>query len=76
MTRQTIPVNLKVGSRVSILEDVDTDEGGFIASTVFEDTVEQYVPQTRKLAFANSDIGYAEFEELLREHDSVQVIRE
>ena len=76
MTEQTIPVNLKVGARVSVMKDVDMDEGGFVASTVFEDTVEQYVPETRKLRFEESDIGYADFEELLREHDSVQVIKE
>lgn len=76
MTEQTIEVNLKVGSRVSVLKDVDTDEGGFMASTVFEDTVEQYVPQTGLLRFEESDIGLAEFKELLEQHDSVQVIRE
>lgn len=73
---QTIPVQLKVGSRVSIMEDVDMDPGGFSASDVFHDTVVQYVPQTRKLEFAESDIGYAEFAELLNEYDSVQVVRE
>ena len=75
MSEQTIPVNLKVGSRVSVLTDVDTDEGGFTASTVFEDTVEQYVPETRLLRFEDSDMGYAEFEELVLEHDSVQVVK-
>lgn len=73
---QTIPVQLKVGSRVSIMEDVDMDDGGFMASDVFHDTVTQYVPQTNKLEFENSDIGYAEFVNLLEEYDSVQVIRE
>jgi len=76
MTEQKIPVNLKVGSRVTILTDVRMDDGGFSASTVFEDTVTQYVPKTRKLEFAESDIGYADFVELLDEHDSVQVVRE
>jgi len=76
MSNQTIPVNLKVGSRVSVLTDVDTGKGGFTASTVFEDTVEQYVPETRLLRFEDSDMGYAEFEKLLGEYDSVQVIRE
>lgn len=76
MTEQTIPIQLRVGSRVSILTDVRMDDGGFTASTVFEDTVVQYVPQTCKLVFANSDIGFADFKKLLDEHDSVQVIRE
>jgi hypothetical protein len=76
MTAQTIDVSLKVGSRVSILENVDTDEGGFIASTVFEDVVEQYIPESNKLSFEESDIGYAEFVDLLEEYDSVQIIKE
>lgn len=77
MTEQTIPIQLRVGSQVAVFDDVDIDqEGGFMASTVFEDTVTQYVPKTRKLAFADSDIGYAEFKELLEEYDSVQVVRE
>jgi len=76
MSEQKIPVNLKVGSQVSILTDVRMDDGGFSASTVFEDTVTQYVPTTRKLSFAESEAGYAEFVELLDEHDSVQVVKE
>lgn len=78
---QTIPVNPRVGSWVTIFDDVDVDEdeqglAGFAGGAVFEDKVEQYVPETRKLRFEESDVGYAEFEKLLREHDSVQVIRE
>lgn len=76
MSGQTIPVTLKVGSRVSILRDVRMDDGGFSASTVFEDTVAQYVPQTGLLRFEESDIGLAEFESLLDKHDSVQVVKE
>jgi hypothetical protein len=76
MADQTVPITLKVGSRVTILDDVDMDEGGFAASTVFEDTVTEFVPQTKRLEFDESDIGYAEFEELLDEHDSVQIVRE
>jgi hypothetical protein len=76
MKEQTIEVPLKVGSRVSILTDVDTDEGGFVASTVFEDTVVTYNQDTNVLEFADSDIGYAEFMDLLDEHDSVQIVRE
>lgn len=67
---------MKPGSRVAVLTDVDTDEGGFTASTVFEDTVDRYIPETAKLEFENSDIGLAEFRDLLQEHDSVQVIKE
>lgn len=77
MTEQTIPIQLRVGSQVAVFDDVNIDqEGGFMASTVFEDVVEQYVPQTGLLRFEDSDIGLAEFKELLEEHDSVQVVRE
>lgn len=76
MQEQTISVPLKPGARVSILTDVDTDEGGFSASEVFHDTVKTYVPETLKLEFENSDISYDEFTELVKEHDSFQVIRE
>jgi len=75
MSEQKVPVNLKVGSRVSILTDVRMDDGGFAASTVFEDTVEQYVPETNLLRFAESETGYAEFVELLDEYDSVQIVK-
>jgi hypothetical protein len=75
-SEQTIEVPLKVGSRVSILTDVDTDESGFVASTVFEDTVVTYNQDTNVLEFADNDIGYAEFMDLLDEHDSVQIVRE
>lgn len=76
MKEQTINIPFKVGSRVSILTDVRMDNGGFISSTVFEDTVETYNETTGKLEFRDSDIGLAEFEKLLDEHDSVQVVRE
>jgi hypothetical protein len=76
MTEQTIDVPMKVGSRVSVLTDVDLEEGGSSGSIVFEDTVVQYVPSAGKLEFADSDIRYAEFKELLAEYDSVQVMRE
>lgn len=76
MREQTIEVPMKVGSRVSILTNVDMDAGGSSGDIVFEDTVETYNQTTAKLVFEDSDIGLAEFERLLDEHDSVQVIRE
>lgn len=76
MREQTIEIPLKTGSIVTIFDDVDMDEEwGFMADTVFEDRVVQYVPQTRKLEFEKSDTTYAEFVELLDEYDSVQVVR-
>lgn len=81
MSEQTIEISLKPGSWVSILGDIDIDEGdgqidGFSASPVFEGKVTQYNEETNKLVFENSDVGYAEFQEKLEQHDNVQVIRE
>lgn len=77
MKDQTIEIPLKVGSRVSILSDITIDQdGGFTASTIFEDTVAQYNPDTNKLAFEESDVGYAEFLSMVDEHHSIQIIQE
>jgi hypothetical protein len=76
MKEQTISVPLKPGARVSVMDEVDMDEGGFTASDVFHDTVKTYVPETRKLEFEDSDIGYDEFVELVNNHSSFQVIKE
>lgn len=73
---QTIEVPLKVGSRVSVLKDIDLEIDGYMATPVFEDTVVQYIPQTGKLVFDESDIGLPEFKELLEEYDSVEIVRE
>lgn len=75
-SEQTIPVPLKPGSRVAIFDDVDVDPGGFVGSMVLEDVVEAYNPKTLNLEFRDSDIGYAEFIELLEENESVQIIIE
>lgn len=73
---QTIGVPLQVGSRVTLLEDVDVDdEGGSAASIMFEDHVDQYVPETGLLVFEESDIGRAEFHDLLDGADGVEIIR-
>ena len=76
MSEQKVPVNLKVGSRVSVMNVVDVEEDGFAAKDVFHDEVTQYVPETNKLEFAESDMGYAEFIDLLDKYDSVQVVKE
>jgi len=79
MQKQTIDVPLKVGSWVTVFGDIDTDEdsetiAGFAGDVVFEDKVVQYVPQTNKLVFAESDIGYADFCDILDDHKSTQII--
>jgi hypothetical protein len=71
---QSIVIPLRVGDRVSLFDEVDTDEGGFIAGTMFEDTVEQYVPQTGLLKFENSDIGRAEFNRLVEQAEGIQIV--
>lgn len=78
MTPQKIQVPLKVGSRVTLMEDVDIEDEaeGSTASITFEDYVAQYVPQTGLLRFENSDVGQAEFIELLEDADGVEILRE
>jgi len=71
---QEISVPLTVGDRVSLFDEVDAEEGGFAAGTMFEDTVEQYVPDTGLLRFEDSDIGRAEFKQLLDEAEGLQII--
>jgi hypothetical protein len=78
---QTIEVGLKPGYWVVVMDDVSIEEGdgfidGFTASNVFEGKVERFVPEANLLEFENSDMGYAEFMELTREHNTIEVIRE
>lgn len=73
--RQTLDVPVTVESRITLLEDVDIDSSeGSMSSIIFEGYVEQYVPQTNKLSFENSDIGYSEFHEMLEQADGVEII--
>lgn len=76
MSEQTLEIDLRPGSRVSILTDVDMDPDGFTAETVFEGTISRHIPQTRTLEFEENDMCYAEFLELVEEYDSIQVVRE
>lgn len=73
---QTIDVPLPVGSRVTLLEDVDVESGdaGSSGSILFEDYVERYVPETGLLEFDGSDIGRSRFIELLEAADSIEII--
>lgn len=68
---------LKSGSRIVLSNDVHIGpEGGYTASPYFTDYIERYVPETKKLIFRESDIGYAEFESMVNEADAVEVIYE
>lgn len=73
---QKIEVPLPVGSRVTLLKDVDIDsQEGSSGTVLFEDYVEQYVPETGLLRFEDSDIGRAEFKQLADEAGAMEIIR-
>lgn len=72
---QRISVPITVGDRITLFEDVDMDEeGGFIASDLFEGTVERYNPSTGLLEFEENDVGRAEFLSLLDEAEGLQIV--
>lgn len=71
-SEQTIDVPLLVESRVQLVEEatVEKEDGEIVGGTtdiMFEDYVEQYVPETGKIAFRDSDIGREEFLDMLDE---------
>ena len=70
MSDQSIEVPLQVGSKVTLLTE------GSSEGVLFEDYVEQYVPDTGLLRFENSEIGKTEFEQLLDKSDGVEVLTE
>lgn len=74
---QHISVPLRVGSRVTLYEDVDIDsDEGLAASVVFEDYVAQYVPDTALLRFENSEVGRAEFIQMMEDADGVEIVKD
>lgn len=75
VSQPSIEVPLEAGSRVTLLDDVDTDAGGSAGVITFEDSVERYVPDTSLLEFEESDVGLAEFRELVSECESIEIIR-
>ena len=76
-SNKEITVSLSVGDRVELYEDVDIDsEEGATMSIIFSDYVSQYVPNTGLLQFEDSDIGRAEFLELVEESDGIEVLSE
>lgn len=78
MKTQTIDIPLPVGSRVTLLTDVEIedDSSGSIGTILFEGKVEQYVPQTGKLSFEEKDIGQAAFLDLLEEADGIEILED
>ena len=72
---QKIEVPFPVGSRVTLLKDVDIDsQEGSSGTVLFEDYVEQYVPKTGLLRFEDSDIGRSQFKQLADEADAMEII--
>jgi hypothetical protein len=77
MSEKKIQIPLRVGSRVTLYEDVDIDSGeGLAASVSFEDYVAQYVPETGLLEFENSDVGRAEFIQMTEDADGVEIVKD
>lgn len=80
-SEQRIELPLRVGSRVVLLEEsmVEKRDGEIVggsSSHLFEDYVEQYVPETGLLRFEDSDIGRAEFLDLVDEAAGYKVVRD
>lgn len=72
---QTIDVPLPVGSRVTLLEGVDIDsQEGSSGTVLFEGYVEQYIPETGLLSFEDNDTGRSEFNKLVGEADTIEII--
>lgn len=78
MNDQTIGIPLSVGSRVTLLTDVEIedDDSGSTGTILFDGRVEQYVPQTGKLSFEGKDIGQAGFLDLLEEADGIEILED
>lgn len=72
---QRISVPINAGDRITLLEDVDMDPcGSYSARDLFEGTVERYNPETGLLEFEESDVGLAEFMELMDEAEGIQIV--
>lgn len=77
MDCQQISIPLSIGSRVTLMEEIDIDsEEGFTANITFEGYVQQYNPKTNKLSFEEQDIGYAELQNKIAEADGIEVLHE
>ena len=74
MEPQTIPVPLKVGSRVVLYGDVDLEDEGAAIDITYEATVEQHVPETALIRMSDGT-GRAELLRLIEEADGFEVIR-
>lgn len=72
---QTITVPLRPRDVVTLYSTIDMDkDGGFAGSILFEGTVDTYNPRTGLLQFEDSNVGRAEFRELLDEAAGVQIV--
>jgi hypothetical protein len=74
--KQEITVSLPPGSRVVLFDDIDIDtRGGMAADAVFSDYVAQHSPGTGLLRFQESNIGRAEFLDMLDEASGIEILQ-
>lgn len=74
---QMISIPLPVGSKVTLLSDVSVEENaeGSSGIVTFEDYVSRYSSDTMLLEFEEADVGLQEFSDMVREAESIEVIR-
>lgn len=75
MSEQTIDVPLHPGSRISLLGDLDVDDGGFSGAIIYEGTVNCYNPDTKMLDMEDDDTSYIELCQMIDEAECVQIIQ-
>lgn len=72
----TLDIPIGVGDRIVLYENVDLDDGGAAIDLLFEDYVDQYVPETGLLTFEESDIQRAKFLSLIDQSAGIEIIRD
>lgn len=79
-SQPSIEVQLPVGSRVQLIDEVEVEkEDGEIVGSVtdiaFEDYVVRHSPDTALLEFEDSDMGLGEFKSRVEEADGILISR-
>jgi len=70
---QTIEVSLEPGDRLTLVEDVDVDEGGSAGTIMYEGIVEQYVPDTGLIRM-DDGTERAELFRLIEKAEAIEII--